>query len=352
MSMTERERWGLWGTVHSCRLQRTWYSRQCGADACDTEERGDTTVLEFRADGALVRRSHHNPDGSEWTTTYEYNDAGRLTAARSEDGRGLVDIQIYEYDTPGRLIRVLARSQGGGDRIVESYAYSETGGKKKTLHVDVAAQRPDTHYAWGVEGTDSAYSAPGAATLETRYNERDQPTDVFFRNTAGRLLSRVEFHYDEAGHMVEEVQTNGEEALPPEMLASLNQTQLETVRALFGAGGKPIQRTHRYDGQGRRAETRSRIGPLGGDSKTTSYNDHGDQIREVHEHEAREYGIDDEGRLADTPTRESVSRSEARFRYDYDARGNWVLKIVEGRGYADQDFTLSSLERRTITYFE
>ncbi|MFY9726977.1 MAG: hypothetical protein WB579_16380 [Bryobacteraceae bacterium] len=263
-----------------------------------------------------------------------------------------MDIQIYEYDTPGRLIRVLARSQGGGDRIVESYAYSETGGKKKTLHVDVAAQRPDTHYAWGVEGTDSAYSAPGAATLETRYNERDQPTDVFFRNTAGRLLSRVEFHYDEAGHMVEEVQTNGEEALPPEMLASLNQTQLETVRALFGAGGKPIQRTHRYDGQGRRAETRSRIGPLGGDSKTTSYNDHGDQIREVHEHEAREYGIDDEGRLADTPTRESVSRSEARFRYDYDARGNWVLKIVEGRGYADQDFTLSSLERRTITYFE
>jgi len=23
--------------VHSCRLQRTWYSRQCGADACDSE---------------------------------------------------------------------------------------------------------------------------------------------------------------------------------------------------------------------------------------------------------------------------------------------------------------------------
>jgi len=63
--MTERERWELRGPVHSCRLQRTWYSRQCGADACDTEERGDTSLLEFRADGALVRRSHHNPDGSE-----------------------------------------------------------------------------------------------------------------------------------------------------------------------------------------------------------------------------------------------------------------------------------------------
>jgi hypothetical protein len=309
-------------------------------------------MLEFRADGALARRSHHNPDGSEWMTAYEYNDGGRLTTARSDNGGGLMDLQVYEYDTPGRLIRVSARPQGGADRIVESYEYSDTGGKKKTRYVDETAQRPDTHYAWGVEGTDSAYSAPGAATLTTLYNERDQPTDVLFHDTAGRQLSRVEFRYDEAGHMVEEAQTNAEETLPPETLASLNQAQLETVRALFGAGGKPIQRTHRYDGQGRRAETRSQIGPLGGDCKTVTYNDHGDQIQEVSEDEGRDFGIDDDGRLTDTPTRESVSRSEARFRYDYDARGNWVLKTVESRGHADQDFTLSSVERRTITYFE
>ena len=43
---------------------------------------------------------------------------------------------------------------------------------------------------------------------------------------------------------------------------------------------------------------------------------------------------------------------EQRFRYDYDARGNWVTKTVEGRGGADHDFTLSSVERRTIGYFE
>jgi hypothetical protein len=295
--MTERERWGLRGPVRSCRLERTWYTRRCGADPCDTDERGDATMLEFRADGALARRSHHNPDGSEWTTTYEHDDAGRLTTARSENGNGLVDLQLYEYDTPGRLVRVFARSQGGEDRIVESYEYSDTGNKKKTLYVDVAAQRPGTHYAWGVEGTDSAYSAPGAATLTTLYNERDQPTDVIFHDTAGRQVSRVEFRYDESGHMVQEAQTNADEALPPEMLASLNQAQLEAVRELFGAGGKPILRTHRYDGQGRRAETRSRIGPLGGDTKTVTYNDHGDQIQEIYEHESRDYGIDDEGRL-------------------------------------------------------
>jgi YD repeat-containing protein len=102
-------------------------------------------VLEFRADGALARRSHHNPDGSEWTTTYEYNDAGRLTAACSENGGGLVDLQFYEYDTPGRLIRVFARPQGGGDRIVGE----DVGGELELWHVIRLTASPVAGYADG-----------------------------------------------------------------------------------------------------------------------------------------------------------------------------------------------------------
>ena len=39
----------------------------------------------------------------------------------------------------------------------ESYEYDAAGRKKKTFYVDLAAQRPDTQYSWGVEGTDSSY---------------------------------------------------------------------------------------------------------------------------------------------------------------------------------------------------
>jgi len=352
--MTERDRWSLRGAVHTCRIERTWYVRRCGADACETEERSDITALEWGADGSLMRRRHHNPDGSEWTVTYEYNDIGRLATVRNENQAGPVDVQFYNYDMAGRLIRVITRpqSQGGGDRIAESYEYDAAGRKKKILHFDLAAQRPDTDYVWGVEGTDTCYSAPGAATLTTLHNERDQPTDVLFYDGAGRLLSRVEFRYDRDARLVEEAQTNTGEMLPPGMLASLNQAQLETVTALFGVAGEPMRVIHRYDDQGRRIGTGSRMGPLGGHSKTMAYNDHGDPIEEVFENDERDYSIDDEGRLADAPSRESVSRSEARFGYDYDARGNWVTKTVEGRGGADHDFTLSSVERRTIGYFE
>jgi YD repeat-containing protein len=349
--MTERDGWGLRERVRTCRIQRSWYFRKCGAEACETEERGDDTTLEFLADGSLARRLQHNPDGSEWTATYEYNEAGRLTTARSENGAGLLDLQSYEYSAAGQLVRVIARPNGGGDRIAESYEYDSAGRKKKTFYVDLASQVPNTHYGWGVEGTDTSYSAPGAATLTTLYNEREQPTDLDFHDGAGRLLSRVQFRYDRDGNLIEEAQTIVAEMLPPEMIASLNQAQLEAVRSLLG-GDEPIRGMHRYNEQGRKDEAHSRMGQVSEDRKTVAYNDHGDQIEEIFEHDQREYGMDDEGRLSDAPTSESVSRSEARFRYEYDAFGNWVMKTIESRGSTDQDYTVSSVERRVIGYFE
>jgi hypothetical protein len=62
-----------------------------------------------------------------------------------------------------------------------------------------------------------------------------------------------------------------------------------------------------------------------------------DPIEENFEQESRDYNIDDEGRLSDSPTKESVSRSEARFHYEYDALSNWVNKAVESRPGADRD---------------
>jgi YD repeat-containing protein len=331
----ERHQWGLRGPVHTCQLQRTWFTRRCGADACETEERGDSTVLEFREDGSLAGRSHRNPDGPEWTSSYQY-DAGRLTAVRTENGASLVSLNIYEYDALGRLVRVTARSANGGDRTAECYDYDPDGRKKKTFYVDVANQRPNTQYAWGAEGTDSCYSAPGAATLTTLYNEREQPTHLLFYDATDRLLSRVEFSYDADANLIEEAQTNTADTVAPEMLTALNPAQLETVRAMLGAAGEPIRRMHRYDGNGRRIETRSRMGLVGEAIQTMVCNDLGDQIAEISEHEEREYGIDDNGQLTDAPTKESVNRWEARFRYDYDANGNWVLKTGEAWATEEQ----------------
>jgi hypothetical protein len=140
--------------------------------------------------------------------------------------------------------------------------------RRKRFTLTVAHQRPNTQYAWGAEGTDSCYSAPATATLTTLYNEREQPTHLLFYDATDRLLSRVEFSYDANANLIQEAQTNTVDTLPPEMLTTMNPAQLETVRAMLGAAGEPVRRMHRYDGNGRRIETRTRMGLLGGDIKT------------------------------------------------------------------------------------
>jgi YD repeat-containing protein len=351
--MTERDRWGLRGPVQSCQLQRTWYPGRCGADRCETAERGDTTLVEFRRDGSLVRRWHHNPDGTEWTSRYEYDGAGRLMRIRTEDMAGLVEVRHHEYDAMRRLVRLVVSASDGSDRLAESYEYDQQGRKKTTVYVDPAVQRPDTAYFWSVEGTDAIYSAPGAATVATLHDARGQPIELLFRDVAGQALSRVEFAYDEGGHLLEEAQTRMADVLPPETVSNMDPAQLEAIRTLFGVGGEPTRRRHRYDGRGHRIETSSSLfGPLGSDRKTMAYNDQGDLIRELSEDERREYDIDDEGRLSEKPDTEGTSRSEARFHYDYDGRGNWTMKRGEGRATSDQEFAVSSVERRTLVYYD
>lgn len=336
--------------MRSCRLRRTWFARHCGVGACEVEERHDSTVLEFRQDGSLVKRVHRNPDGSEWVTICEYN-ANRLTTMRTESGSTFASLRIYEYDAVGRLTRVVIRSADGSDRLEEAYEYDSAGRKKKTFYVDAAAVRPDSKYVWGVEGTDTCYSAPGAATLTTLYNQREQPAELLFHDAAGMLLSRVRFSYDADANLIEEIQTNAVDTLPQEVITAMDPAQLEAVHAILGTAGGQVRWTHRYDGKGRRIESRSQIGRLGGEVKKMLYNDYCDRIAEASEHEAREYSIGDQGQLSDTPANNRGNRSEARFQYDYDANGNWVLKIVESRAGTEQEFTQVSVERRTIEYF-
>jgi hypothetical protein len=351
--MTERDRWGLRGPIRSCRVQRTWYPGRCGADRCEIEERGDAMLVEFRADGSLARRWHRNPDGSEWTSVYEYSGAERLMSIRTENTAGSVDVQRHEYDSAGRLVRLVASAPDGSDRIAEGYEYDAQRRKRTTVYVDPALQSPHTDYFWSVEGTDATYSARGAATVTTLHNTRDQPTELLFCDAAGRTLSRVEFVYDEDGHLLAEAQTRVAEVLPPEMLSGMTPAQLEAIYTLLGVGGDPARRSHRYDAHGHRIETSSRLfGPLGRDRKTMAYNDHGDLIRELSEDEQREYNVDDQGQLSEKPNSESTSRSEARFHYDYDDRGNWIRKRVEGRASSDQEFSVSTVEQRTLVYYD
>jgi YD repeat-containing protein len=314
----DRDHFKLRGNVHTCQVERT---------DCQAEESRDSTTLEFRPDGAIAHRMHRNPDGASFAWTYEYDDAGRL-------------------------INVFARSQSDPEQLTETHRYDHAGHKTKTLHLQPSQQNPKAIFCYGVECTDCSYSAPGTSKVVTHFDNRQRPAELLFLDGDEHVRSRVEFRYNKDGMLVEETQQALAELLPPELRAKFNETQLAAIRKLLGGAPGPSQRTHRYDNHGRRVETHSRMGQLGEDKDTVTYNDRGDPIAEVHERTEREYGMDDQGQLSETPVKERSTWSETCIHYDYDAQGNWVLKTVESRSAPDQDFIRLSFEQRVLDYFK
>jgi len=344
----DRRRWSLRDAVRACRVERTWYSQRCGADSCENEEHHDLTLIEFLPTGSVVSQRHQNPDGSEWKATYAYDEAGRLLTINSDGGAGGSSVRLHEYDTAGRLTRVLVRTAEGREHVDETYQYDGVGRKQRTFHPDPFGPFSSGCCFFGVESTDTSYSAPGTTTVVTRYDDADQPLSLSLQDAAGRELTRVEFTYDGFGQLIDETQTTAANVVPTEMMAEMKAAQLESVRSLLGAGSK---RLHRYDAQGRRIETTSGMfGPLGRERQTMAYNDRGDQTEVITEDEHRGFGFGDGGEMIETEHR--TSRSEARFRYVYDERGNWIEKVVEWRQRTEEDFSVSAVERRTITYYE
>jgi len=346
---TDRERWSLRGPVRACTLRRTWFA--CGDRACGTDGRGDTAQVEFRPDGALTVHRHLNQDGSVFESIREYDSSGRVVGVRNGRPGGVTDASIYEYDPQGRLERMVDRRADGRERLATSHEYSVDGSHTKIDHLD-AERLAGGGIHWQIEGTDVGYSANGAASIVLHYDARALPVEATFEDRDGHVLTRVRLTYDERGLLVEETQTIVEVAVPEEVLAQLTPSQLEEFRTVFGEGRVHTHRVHRYDVDGRRIETRtSHFAGLGQDRETFDYNEHGDRIAENRESNQRQGSLDDNGQIVGEPASLTTSRSEARFRYDYDAEGNWVKKIVDSRTDPNQEFSVSTIETRDIQYY-
>jgi hypothetical protein len=326
--MPDRDHWDLRGPVHTV----------------DIDLGAQHGTVEFRPDGSLVRHWRQKPDGSEWTITHAYDDAGRLVSIQEESSSGANHLRLHEYDQAGRLMRLLFRNSDGSERTIETYSYDAEGRKTKT---HAAPRLPN--YGYGIEGSEAFYSAPNAARITTIYNRADRPEELFFQDATGALLSRVDFRYDESGNLIEEAQTNIDSPLLSSVREQLNAEQLQAVRGLIA--GPNLHLRHRYDALGRKIETlTSLFGSLSTERAVMEYNQYGDLVAQTSEDETHSYGLDDEGQLAEGPV--SRKHSETRFRYEYDVHGNWFNKVTESCHGDHPDFTLISTEHRTLTYFD
>ena len=101
--MYDRSDLGLRGPVNSCRSERIMFFRKCGGESCDIEERREIAATQYNREGRLLRQWHQNPDASEWTSVYTYDENGRLQTIATDGTAGPSGVRMHYHDSAGRL---------------------------------------------------------------------------------------------------------------------------------------------------------------------------------------------------------------------------------------------------------
>jgi len=184
---------------------------------------------------------------------------------------------------------------------------------------------------WGVSIPNSL-----ADTL-TRYDASGRPIEIVFRNAEQKSLMRIELTWDAEGRISRERVLHGEATDFPAAL-----------RALMG--DVFATREYEYDQRGRVVELRSTMSGLSETLQTYSYDEHDNIVEEHYEEATREVGLGRGGRL--NTSNETTSETWNRHEYTYDDRGNWIEKVNLQRASSEREFRRTSIQRRTITYYE
>ena len=339
--VSDLAKWKAGGPVHTLRSEHAEWD--LGEEAWRAP-RG-FTVARFLRDGRLSETEHHNPDGSIYWTAHSYNEDGHLTEVRGGMHGGAPTRTVYSYDILGRLVRIAGLEADGTERETEAWSYDAEGRKTRVCRLRSAV--PNVAVMYSIEGTEQGYSADGAATMVTAYNERGLPGEVRFHDTEERLLRRVTFTRNAAGWLEkEELQAGAQGFFSGEKPEGLDAMLAE----IFGPAGVFSSTTYTYDEEGRLLERSRRMGQLSEERTTFRYSERREAIEETTEHSSREMGIGDEGAIQ--TVKESFIRQHVRFRYTYDTWGNWTERVVWSRLEPNPDFQLANTERRQITYYE
>src|SRR5438876_12395777 len=155
--MDERTKAGLRGPVSVCRTDTTLFVRDCGGNTCNPEpkEQSHWAIAHYHLDGRMAQYHHHNPNGSEWISTYAYDANGLLQEIETRDTVGSVSKSIYLYDRSGRLQHVVTRLADGTENRAQMFSYDDQR-KTKTQYLNSTSGAADSAVLYAVEGSDAA----------------------------------------------------------------------------------------------------------------------------------------------------------------------------------------------------
>jgi hypothetical protein len=349
--VTDLAGWKVHGPV---RTLRTEFAEWDPADATWQAPRRVSAVM-FRPDGQISDSETRNPDGSVARSARVYDVGGRIIEAQTWMDGGPRSRVLHSYDPQGRPMKTVQVAWDGTQRQIDTCGYDAAGHKTKIT--SLLSRHPDIRIpiGYGVEGSELAYGAPGAATLTITYDDRGLPAEACFHGENGEVIRRIVFSRDSDGHVLTEVVYFGGEAPFPELLTQADNVPLEErakmAALLKAAFAEQVFSSvaYAYDAKGRLVERTMRMGALSEERTTFQYDDFDNPVAETSESRACEMRMDDD--VARTKV-EGTRVQHHRFDYQYDAHGNWIERVVWSRTGSQAEFHRSNIERRTIAYYQ
>ena len=201
--MSDLAKWKVHGPVETLRTEfATW-----DLNRDDWQPVEHFTLASFRSDETISTSDSHVPDGSIAHSRWFYDDAGRVAESNSWMNDGPIDKTVYFYDEAGRHIRTTQLNHDGTQTVLEVCSYDADGRKTKIRFL--CSREADSECGagnacgastdYGIEGTDTAYGAPGATAMTVTYDENNLPSKVLFQDANHRPLNCVIFRRDSAG---------------------------------------------------------------------------------------------------------------------------------------------------------
>ncbi|MDA0204498.1 MAG: hypothetical protein O3A53_07305 [Acidobacteria bacterium] len=301
-------------------------------------------MTEYDREGRVTLWESQGSNGYVSRMSNYYDASGRMTGVESEYGEGKRSVSRHVYDE-GKLIRIEGQNLGGIAAQPTLVEQKPDGGR---VHIVSLVDLPTT-----IEGVklhyDMTVGMHGAASRREEYDSTDRKTLISFLDKEGKLLSTIQYIYDEAGLLIEENQTFGDvnpivEGLRAEAPAAV----VDVLASLMGQGaGRRV--TYRYYQQGREVEQRSVFPPIVDETVRREYNERGDISRQTMESMHRGFsGSLEELREMVEPSTLSVTECE----YEYDARDNWIRRVSRNYSQGSEGEAHESTSTRLIDYYD
>jgi hypothetical protein len=261
----------------------------------------------------------------EFSTT-AFDRDGKILEWSGNTSRGRVE-RKYVYDQAGGLVRI---SGSNGDQVDE-FCYDERGRKTRIRRVPARSNRPAGYgiAAW-FDCISEGDTLSDGGTVETTYNERDQPVEARILDDEGTVLFRIVYSYDADGRLSIEKLTTENPLLPKAFrdqiplehrAATLEQmkTQIAEISQRTGLYGD-AERTYVYNEQGQLAERHMRMGPICEDI-VRSYNDRGDVAEQTRGTSGFPHELGGQ----------AEPQMQWRYPHEYDEHGNWKSRAESSR---------------------